>query len=571
VNLLAHQDVGNVREKNVRRTDSSEAELPMELKLHLALRPLSLSVRENLFDENQRPEHARKATPDRRSRTAPERSSVEAVPDPELPQHDHDSLLPRPYLLASGTAWTNLDFLAALLCGSFAIVTHIGLHRPFLTFHSPIGENLHVSLFSAAGVILFALGVAALSRLFGLQNFEGARSLSSESRLIVLSVAMAGFGLHGVFLFLALPAPTGQMLQLAIILTCGALLVCRVLWRRQWDIHFQRNVAGKNILIAGADPIGRDVREHLASLRYTGYRFKGFVELNEDTDDMSTEKNKEIVGSVDNVISLARAMFVDEIIFSRRPSSSNVLSTVLSQARSIGIDVRLVPGLSETLKNRGDIQYLGELPTIVLYQRKKRAISNLMKRSMDILLGGIGLIAVSPLCLVIGILIKIQSPGPMFYRSKRIGFKGMAFNCYKFRTMMENADSMRGQLAHLNERQDILFKIAKDPRVTEIGVILRKYSLDELPQLWNVLCGDMSLVGPRPSVSSEVAQYKTAHLQRLDVVPGMTGLWQVEARHDPSFESYINLDNKYVNDWSIWLDLKIIARTVNAVFKGTGT
>jgi lipopolysaccharide/colanic/teichoic acid biosynthesis glycosyltransferase len=147
----------------------------------------------------------------------------------------------------------------------------------------------------------------------------------------------------------------------------------------------------------------------------------------------------------------------------------------------------------------------------------------------------------------------------------------MVFDCYKFRTMMVNADALRDQLAHLNERQDILFKIAKDPRVTTIGAVLRKYSLDELPQLWNVLIGDMSLVGPRPSIRSEVAQYKTAHLRRLNVVPGMTGLWQVEGRHDPSFESYIKLDSKYVKEWSIWLDMKIIVRTVNAVLKGTGT
>jgi lipopolysaccharide/colanic/teichoic acid biosynthesis glycosyltransferase len=137
--------------------------------------------------------------------------------------------------------------------------------------------------------------------------------------------------------------------------------------------------------------------------------------------------------------------------------------------------------------------------------------------------------------------------------------------------MIQDADSMRDQYAHLNERRDILFKIAKDPRLTPIGKVLRKYSLDELPQLWNVLCGDMSLVGPRPSIQSEVAQYKISDLCRLDAVPGMTGLWQVEARHDPSFETYVSLDSKYVREWSLWLDLKIILRTVNVVLKGTGT
>jgi lipopolysaccharide/colanic/teichoic acid biosynthesis glycosyltransferase len=137
--------------------------------------------------------------------------------------------------------------------------------------------------------------------------------------------------------------------------------------------------------------------------------------------------------------------------------------------------------------------------------------------------------------------------------------------------MVRDAASLQSQLAHRNERKGILFKISNDPRVTRVGAVLRKYSLDELPQLWNVFRGDMSLVGPRPSIGSEVAQYETPHLRRLDVMPGMTGLWQVEARQDPSFERYIALDSKYVNDWSLWLDVKILFRTINAVIAGTGS
>jgi exopolysaccharide biosynthesis polyprenyl glycosylphosphotransferase len=570
VNILPNLDIETAPENDSWSADYSEiVEFPGDIKLHLAL-PLSRDLRENLDDRNEQPHQIGEAATERRSRTAPERPIVGDASSPASSRSDQGSLLPRPYLLASGTAWAVLDFAAALCSGALATLAHVGIRKPFVTWASPSAEGLYPHLLSIVGVVLFALCVVALSRIFGLQTPADSRSLPSKLRLIVLSVCIAGFALDGALLFFALPTPTGPMLKLEIIWSCAALFLSRVLWRRRWDIHFERNIAVKNLLIAGADPIGREVKEYLASQRYAGYRFKGFVKLNEDTDDYTLAEGKEIVGSVDNLISLARSMFVDEIIFSQRPSDPNLLSNVLSQARSVGIDVRLIPSFSETLKNRADVQYLGELPTIVLYHHKKRAVSNLMKRSMDILLGSIGMIAISPLCLVIAILIKLQSPGPVFYRSKRVGFKGMAFSCYKFRTMMENADSMRDQLAHLNERSDILFKIAKDPRVTGIGAVLRKYSLDELPQLWNVLSGDMSLVGPRPSISSEVAQYKTAHLRRLDVVPGMTGLWQVEGRHDPSFESYISLDSKYVKDWSLWLDMKIIFRTVNAVLKGTG-
>jgi lipopolysaccharide/colanic/teichoic acid biosynthesis glycosyltransferase len=137
--------------------------------------------------------------------------------------------------------------------------------------------------------------------------------------------------------------------------------------------------------------------------------------------------------------------------------------------------------------------------------------------------------------------------------------------------MCADAEKLKANLQDRNERDGILFKIANDPRVTRVGRILRKYSLDELPQFYNVLRGDMSLVGPRPPIAAEVEQYDLAHLRRLDVLPGMTGLWQVEARQDPSFDSYISLDTAYVENWSLWLDMKILARTVGVVFSGTGS
>jgi lipopolysaccharide/colanic/teichoic acid biosynthesis glycosyltransferase len=136
--------------------------------------------------------------------------------------------------------------------------------------------------------------------------------------------------------------------------------------------------------------------------------------------------------------------------------------------------------------------------------------------------------------------------------------------------MVDKADMLRDSLSHLNERKHLLFKIAQDPRITGVGALLRKYSLDELPQLFNVLIGEMSLVGPRPPLMEEVAQYELEHLKRLDVLPGMTGLWQVEAREDPSFDKYISLDTAYVDNWNLLMDLRIIARTFVVVLRGTG-
>jgi lipopolysaccharide/colanic/teichoic acid biosynthesis glycosyltransferase len=192
------------------------------------------------------------------------------------------------------------------------------------------------------------------------------------------------------------------------------------------------------------------------------------------------------------------------------------------------------------------------------------------KRLIDLVLAGLGLLFLAPLLAVVAIAVKLDSCGPALYISERYGKGGRAFRCFKFRTMVANADDCFSDVIHLNERQGVLFKASNDPRVTGLGRILRKYSLDELPQLFNVMLGDMSLVGPRPSIAREVEQYAPGHLRRFDVIPGITGLWQIQARQDPSFESYISLDLIYIDNWSPWLDLQIIAKTIAVVFSGTG-
>jgi exopolysaccharide biosynthesis polyprenyl glycosylphosphotransferase len=484
------------------------------------------------------------------------------------PRNDSESLLPRPHLMAARASWHTLDFAIALGCGFAAIV----MQERHLTFPLSIfrdSPSPWTHLLSGTEMIVFAACVAVLSGICGLHPKGSPRRVSPELVLIALSVSLSAYGVAGAMSFLVTTNPLTQLLEF--LLTSSALFLSRVLWRRRSQDNFLRDIARKNVLIIGANPTGRAVENHLSSMHYMGVRLKGFVTLSDDTDDYTASGDCPIVGRACDVIALSKSMFVDEIIFSHRPATPNLLSNVLAQAQASGIDVRLIPSLSETLKDRSNIEYLGDLPTIVLHRCEKKAVSHLVKRVFDVVLGSIGLLALLPPFAVVAMLITIQSPGPVFYISKRVGYKGMTFSCYKFRSMIQGADSVRERLAHLNERQDILFKIAKDPRITSVGAFLRKYSVDELPQLWNVLKGDMSLVGPRPSISSEVSQYQTAHLRRLDVIPGMTGLWQVEARHDPSFDMYVNLDSKYVRDWSIWLDITILARTLAVVFKGTGT
>jgi exopolysaccharide biosynthesis polyprenyl glycosylphosphotransferase len=244
---------------------------------------------------------------------------------------------------------------------------------------------------------------------------------------------------------------------------------------------------------------------------------------------------------------------------------------VLEKARKHGIDLRVVPDMYDGLAWNSPIEYIGQFPTIPLHTGQVPEMGLLLKRVLDVVLSALTVVVLSPVLLAVAIAIKLDSHGPVFYSSERIGKRGRVFRCIKFRTMVRDAEERRAGMMHMNEREGVLFKISNDPRITKLGRFLRKYSFDELPQFFNVLRGDMSIVGPRPPLASEVKEYKLSHLRRLDVMPGVTGLWQVQGRQDPSFDSYISLDVAYIENWSIWLDLKIIGRTIGVVLAGTGS
>ena len=327
-------------------------------------------------------------------------------------------------------------------------------------------------------------------------------------------------------------------------------------------------IRGHGILIVGSGAKAKAVRTYLTSLPHAEYDFRGFAAMSRQIF-RSRATDVEQVSSALEVIALARSRFVDEIIFTERPSLE-FEQALLRDAAPHSINIRYIPDVCDTLRAPKAIRYIGDLPTIVLRQDAPRTVARSVKRCVDIAFSLAALVALSPLMALVAVAVRLDSRGPIFYTSARVGKKGRIIYCHKFRTMVPDAAALLASVAHLNDRDTVLFKIKKDPRLTRIGRFLRKYSVDELPQLWNVVRGDMSLVGPRPSIESEVAQYKTLHYRRLDVLPGLTGLWQVEARCDPSFENYIQLDSKYADEWSVWLDLKLIARTVRVVLMGTG-
>lgn len=193
-----------------------------------------------------------------------------------------------------------------------------------------------------------------------------------------------------------------------------------------------------------------------------------------------------------------------------------------------------------------------------------------IKRVIDLVVAAAMIIVLSPVILFVALAIAFDFEGQIIYRSERVGRRGVTFPCLKFRTMHVDADQRKKEIEHLNERDGVFFKVSNDPRVTAIGGFLRRYSLDELPQLWNVIRGDMSLVGPRPPLPEEYAAYTHAQRSRLSVTPGLTGMWQVYARRHPSFATCLRYDRHYIENWSLALDLKLLLLTIPAVFNGTG-
>ena len=220
---------------------------------------------------------------------------------------------------------------------------------------------------------------------------------------------------------------------------------------------------------------------------------------------------------------------------------------------------------------------LGGLPTLAagrifpaLHSNRPPRWRLAIKRFTDIVLGCVVIVVILPLLCAVASAIRLDSPGPVLYRSARVGRKGAIFTCFKFRSMCPDADATKQALRPRNERDGAFFKIGDDPRITRLGRWLRRYSLDELPQLWNVLRGDMSLVGPRPHPTDDVERYELEDFQRLGFTPGITGLWQITARGDPSFQRCVALDLEYIERWSLLLDFSILARTLPVVLRGSG-
>lgn len=415
----------------------------------------------------------------------------------------------------------------------------------------------------------FALAYVLVARRYGLYSSVPAAAGAHELRLVIQGCLNAGLLLCGALYMFHAISISRILIVLVVATATVTLCVRRMVWRYSRYRQYEQGIELRNVMILGTNQLSYALSRHIRDYRRLGYRFVGFV----DTPGAAVSAEitgDQILGGVERVRHLARQHFVDELVIAEFYPTERAIHLV-QDARELDIDVRAISGYYGELTTNAPVEYLGIFPMASLHRSQPRIVGLFCKRVVDTVLSLVALILAAPLMLVVAIAVKLESKGPVLYISDRIGKRGRVFPCYKFRTMVNNADNLKKDLTALNERDGVLFKVSNDPRVTRLGRILRKYSLDELPQFLNVLRGEMSIVGPRPPIAAEVEKYELEHFRRLEVLPGLTGLWQVQARHDPSFAKYIALDTAYVENWSFWLDLRILIQTANVVVRGTGS
>ena len=327
----------------------------------------------------------------------------------------------------------------------------------------------------------------------------------------------------------------------------------------------------------GAGPAGQRIMKDIVERPELGYQLAGYLA---DTTDSSTRdwrvpikpRSGELrkLGTIKDVRRVLETQVLQELIVALPATHHTQILGIIDSCREFGVTFKLVPDLFEMRFNEVRIDALNGVPLIGVKDVALRGFNLLLKRIMDTVLALAMLIVASIPMLIIALLVRVTSPGPVLFRQKRVGKGGVEFLCYKFRSMYEDAEAQKAALMYRSDRDGPAFKLRDDPRRTPFGKLIRRTSLDELPQLFNILKGEMSLVGPRPPTPDEVERYDEWHLKRLDVTPGLTGLWQVSGRSDLSFEDMVKLDLYYAENWSPAMDMRIIMKTIPTWVKGEG-
>ena len=399
-------------------------------------------------------------------------------------------------------------------------------------------------------------------------------SLLDEASLVAggVTTGMAGVVLVSYFLRFN---PSRLVILYAWIGAIAILLVKRLFARQIRGKLWARGIGVDRVLVVGAGPTGRRVMGALLGQPALGYRLVGFVDdAPAERIALATEGGvawTDRLGTPEEVGEIVRQAGVDEVIVALPAEAHVRVLRIVEGCRADAVTFKVVPDLLQLSLDRVDLAEVAGVPLIGFQESAIRGWDFAVKRTMDVASAVTVLTLGAIPMAIIAVAIKLDTRGPVLCRQERVGKDGRVFSCVKFRSMYADADACRAELVAGTDGADRrLFKLRDDPRRTRVGKVLRRWSLDELPQFWHVLHGEMSVVGPRPPLPEEVAGYDDWHRQRLLVTPGLTGLWQINGRSDLTFDEMVRLDLYYAEHWSPWLDVKVILRTIPAVLTGRG-
>jgi exopolysaccharide biosynthesis polyprenyl glycosylphosphotransferase len=413
--------------------------------------------------------------------------------------------------------------------------------------------------------------VIGLIAIFALRGLYGIRLTGSWFRQAwnIVSSATLGLAFLITYYFVFQPAANSRLLMLfvwamAILILClGRLIVSATM-----GMLYRLGLGETRLLVVGSGRLGKMIMQHIAASPNLGYSIVGFLnDMNEPPSDFGRFK---MLGMLDDLGMVIRSMQVDEVIIALPANLHQQSIRSVRLCEHLGTSFKLVPDLYELSISRIDMEAIEGIPLLGIRQASINTLQRFVTRTVDIVLSILILALGLPFWLCIALAIRLNSPGEVIYRQTRIGQNGRPFKVYKFRSMYKDAENVLSDLLIYNEAQGPLFKMKDDPRITPVGKFLRRTSFDEIPQLINVIQGEMSLVGPRPPLPHEVAQYEEWQKGRLAMKPGMTGLWQVRGRSDISFDEGVLMDLYYIENWSLRLYFQILLRTIPAVVRSRG-
>jgi len=442
----------------------------------------------------------------------------------------------------------SVSILAALL---FAYRIRFGWHAPAIGYAVTLATAVPVWIGIFASYGLYTVHRHATSE-------EFRRILSAVSVGVMLVVAVS---------FWSKESFSRSFVALTWLMALTLICLTRLAWHRFIRrAHAVGELTLRTVIVGTNDEAERLAEQMSPSAN--GFDLLGHVETMTSRPGLDAVP---VIGDLSEIEEVVRATRADCVFVASSAVRVEDMRRITKLARQYGVEVRVSANLPELSSSRLSVQTFAGLMTLSVQPVRLSRPKAVVKRAFDLMLAGVAILITSPAWLAAAVAVKASSRGPVFFKQTRAGRGGRPFTVYKFRTMVNGAEEALAELRSLNEASGPLFKIRDDPRVTGVGRFLRRWSLDELPQLWNVVKGDMSLVGPRPPLPEEVEAYEHDwHFDRLDVPPGITGLWQVSGRSNLSFDDYMRLDLSYVENWSIGFDLFILAKTVPALLSRKG-